>query len=82
MRLSSPKINLIIKACMKASKPLIRDFGELENLQVSSKTKIVNNIYYAGHDFINKTLKENFKNVCYFSYVSTPNDGYFVILRN
>ena len=37
MRLSSPKINLIIKACMKASKPLIRDFGELENLQVSSK---------------------------------------------
>ena len=37
MRLNSPKINLIIKACMKASKPLIRDFGELENLQVSSK---------------------------------------------
>ena len=56
--------------------------GLIFNLQVSSKTKIVNNIYYAGNDFINKTLKENFKNVYYFSYVSTPNDGYFVILRN
>ena len=37
MRLNSPHINLITKACMKASKPLIRDFGEIENLQVSSK---------------------------------------------
>ena len=37
MRLSSPQINLIIKACMKASRYLIRDFGEIENLQVSAK---------------------------------------------
>ena len=37
MRLNSPKINIIHKACMKASKSLIRDFGELEKLQVSSK---------------------------------------------
>ena len=37
MRLNSPQINLITKACMKASRPLIRDFGEIENLQVSSK---------------------------------------------
>ena len=37
MRLNSPQINLIIKACMKASKSLIRDFGEIENLQVSTK---------------------------------------------
>ena len=37
MRLSSPQINLIIKACMKASRSLIRDFGEIENLQVSTK---------------------------------------------
>ena len=37
MRLNSPKINLITKACMKASRHLIRDFGEIENLQVSSK---------------------------------------------
>jgi len=37
MRLNSPQINLITKACMKASRSLIRDFGEIENLQVSSK---------------------------------------------
>ena len=37
MRLNSPQINLITKACNKASRSLIRDFGEIENLQVSSK---------------------------------------------
>ena len=37
MRLNSPQINLITKACLKASRFLIRDFGELENLQVSTK---------------------------------------------
>ena len=37
MRLNSPQINLITRACLKASRSLIRDFGELENLQVSSK---------------------------------------------
>ena len=37
MRLNSPQINVITKACMKASRYLIRDFGEIENLQVSSK---------------------------------------------
>ncbi len=66
-----------LKKCfMKSSSGLIF------NLQVSSKTKIVNNIYYAGYDFINRTLKENFKNVFYFTYESTPKDGYFVILRS
>jgi len=37
MKLNSPKINIMNKACMKASKSLIRDFGEIENLQISSK---------------------------------------------
>ena len=37
MKLSSANINVMIKACRKASKTLIRDFGELENLQVSLK---------------------------------------------
>jgi myo-inositol-1(or 4)-monophosphatase len=37
MRLSSPKINIMHKACMKASRSLIRDFGEVEKLQISSK---------------------------------------------
>ncbi len=33
----SPNLNIMIKACEKASKILIRDFGEVENLQVSMK---------------------------------------------
>jgi myo-inositol-1(or 4)-monophosphatase len=33
----SANLNLMIKACEKASKILIRDFGELEKLQVSKK---------------------------------------------
>ena len=37
MRLDSAQINIISRACMKASKSLIRDFGEIENLQVSAK---------------------------------------------
>ena len=37
MKSISPNLNLMIKACEKASKVLIRDFGEVENLQVSSK---------------------------------------------
>ncbi len=37
MRLNSPQINIITKACMKASRSLIRDFGEIEKLQVSTK---------------------------------------------
>ena len=37
MKLSSANINVLIKACRKASKILIRDFGEIEKLQVSIK---------------------------------------------
>ena len=44
----SPILNLMIKACEKASKVIIRDFGELENLQVSRK---------GPKDFVTKTDK-------------------------
>tara|TARA_B100002051_G_scaffold220285_1_gene213998 strand:- start:1130 stop:1855 length:726 start_codon:yes stop_codon:yes gene_type:complete len=37
MKSISPNLNIMIKACEKASKILIRDFGEIENLQVSRK---------------------------------------------
>ena len=33
----SANLNIMIKACEKASKIIIRDFGEIENLQVSKK---------------------------------------------
>ena len=44
----SPNLNLMIKACEKASKIIIRDFGEIENLQVSKK---------GPKDFVTKTDK-------------------------
>ena len=44
----SPSLNLMIKACEKASKVIIRDFGEIENLQVSKK---------GPRDFVTKTDK-------------------------
>ena len=37
MKINSPQLNLMHRACMKASKVLIRDFGEIEKLQVSEK---------------------------------------------
>ena len=37
MKLSSANVNVMVKACRKASKVLIRDFGEIEKLQVSIK---------------------------------------------
>ena len=48
MNLISPNLNLMIKACEKASKVIIRDFGEVENLQVSKK---------GPRDFVTKTDK-------------------------
>ena len=37
MKLSSANINVMVKACRKAAKNIIRDFGEIENLQVNLK---------------------------------------------
>ena len=44
----SPILNVMIKACEKASKAIIRDFGEVENLQVKKK---------GPKDFVTKTDK-------------------------
>ena len=44
----SPNLNVMIKASEKASKAIIRDFGEVENLQVSRK---------GPRDFVTKTDK-------------------------
>ena len=42
----TPNLNIMIKACEKVSKVIIRDFGEIENLQVSKK---------GPRDFVTKT---------------------------
>ena len=44
----SPNLNIMIKACEKVSKVIIRDFGEVENLQVAKK---------GPKDFVTKTDK-------------------------
>ena len=44
----SPNLNIMIKACEKASKVIIRDFREVENLQVAKK---------GPRDFVTKTDK-------------------------
>ena len=44
----SANLNIMIKAAEKASKSIIRDFGEIEKLQVSKK---------GPHDFVTKTDK-------------------------
>ncbi len=44
----SPNLNVMIKAAEKASKSVIRDFGEVEKLQVSKK---------GPYDFVTKTDK-------------------------
>jgi myo-inositol-1(or 4)-monophosphatase len=46
MPLLSPEINILEKVCNKASKIIIRDFGEIEKLQVSKK---------GPGDFVTKT---------------------------
>jgi len=37
MSVASANVNIMIKAARKAARQLIRDFGEVENLQVSMK---------------------------------------------
>jgi len=37
MAYSSPALNVMVAAARKAGRPLIRDFNELENLQISMK---------------------------------------------
>ena len=37
MAYQSPALNVMVAAARKAGRPLIRDFGELENLQISMK---------------------------------------------
>ena len=48
MNSNSPNLNIMIRAAEKASKTIIRDFGEIENLQVSKK---------GPRDFVTKTDK-------------------------
>tara|TARA_B100000989_G_scaffold61103_1_gene42031 strand:- start:825 stop:1565 length:741 start_codon:yes stop_codon:yes gene_type:complete len=60
----SPNLNLMIKASEKASKILIRDFGEVEKLQVSVKgpNNFVTNADRKAEDIIIDELEKSKKN--------------------
>ena len=57
----SANLNVMIKACEKASKVLIRDFGELEKLQVSKKgpKDTFSNIKYNKEFVVNISTNES-----------------------
>ncbi len=68
MKIKSPQFNLMYRACMKASRTLIRDFGEIEKLQVSEKSPgdfvtasdkrvekiIINELEQSGYSFLSE----------------------------
>jgi myo-inositol-1(or 4)-monophosphatase len=67
MKSISPNLNLMIKACEKASKILIRDFGEIENLQVSKKGPrdfVTNADKKVEKILINELSKKKFSIIC------------------
>ncbi len=68
----SANLNVMIKACEKASKILIRDFGEVEKLQVSKKgpTDFVSNADLKAEKIIIEELK---KAKPYYSIISEEN---------
>jgi myo-inositol-1(or 4)-monophosphatase len=72
MKSISANLNIIIKASEKASKVLIRDFGEIEKLQVSKKgpTDFVTNADFKAEKIIIEELKRARPN---FSIISEEN---------
>ena len=70
MRLTSPQMNIMYKACMKAARPLIRDYGEIEKLQVSSKSP---------GDFVTSSDKriEKMQNLKISEIFKTKGEAYF-----
>ena len=65
----SPNLNLMIKSCEKVSKVLIRDFGEVEKLQVSVKgpKNFVTNSDKKVEDMLVKELSKSKKNYSFLT---------------
>ena len=72
MRSISANLNVMIKACEKAAKTLIRDFGEIEKLQVSKKgpTDFVTNSDIKVEKIIIEELKKARPN---YSFITEEN---------
>ena len=63
----SANLNIMIKAAEKASKILIRDFGEVEKLQVSVKgpSDFVSNADFKAEKVIIEELNKSRKKILY-----------------
>ena len=84
MKTISPNLNLMIKACEKASKILIRDFGEVENLQVSKKGPkdfVTNSDIKVEKVLINELSKKKFSIISEESglKIKEDNNKYWII---
>lgn len=77
MATGSPNINVMIKAARKAARSLIRDFGEVENLQVSIKGPgdFVSNADRKSEELIYDVLMEARPAYGWLGEESEPRDG-------
>ena len=72
-----PIINIFEKAARKASKSLLRDFGEIENLQIQSKKigDFVTNADINTENTLLKTLKYYYPDATYITEESGSTKG-------
>ena len=98
MKTFSANLNVIIKACEKASKSLIRDYGEIEKLQVSIKgpsdfvssadkkveENLINDLSKARPDYsiLSEEIGEIKKKNSDCRWIIDPIDGTFNFLRS
>ena len=77
MTTASANINLMIKAARKAARTLLRDFGEVENLQVTSKSAgdFVSKADIKAEETIRETLMEARPNYGWLGEESTEEKG-------
>ncbi len=73
----SANINVMIKAARKAARSLVRDFGEVENLQVSRKGPgdFVSNADRKAEEIIRRELMEARPNYGWLGEESEPEEG-------
>ena len=69
MLIQPPVINIFEKAVRKAGKALLRDFGEIENLQIQSKSLVdfVSNAYLKSEKILIETLKYYYPDATYIA---------------
>jgi len=77
MTTASANINVMIKAARKAGRSLVRDFGEVENLQVSVKGPgdFVSNADRKAEQLIKRELMEARPNYGWLGEESAPEEG-------